>query len=1071
MDNENNANTVDNVYPDFVPNQVLTNHQLNQLRAYLDQQNRLGRVRLTGTGIVCGLNITLSESDDATKSDVTLSISNGFAISSAGYVLEQKAIELTHWRQYQDPDTDKEKGVIYKTWQQKTDTANTKKQRDILELVSKEDASGDNSLQKLTTQQFKDNDDNENDGRVLVLYLEKNSTPLDSCLVTDCDSKGVNVQLIPRVLLVEKTALTAIEPCESARNQMLHIPRLHTVLQLSTVEDREQITQAYQKLIQQSLESIQKNIDKAYQRYETVLNLDKNLLGNLNNLHQLFEFPQQYQYAWDILNDIVVAYNEFIQLACTLITPCLATYKQAFPRHIMLAAMDGDTGYRHEFIPSVVHNVAHHDVEQARKLFMRILKMAGSIQLQHINNTQKEHAIKITPSHTALYPLGKRALPFYYTAELEPFWQPQMCCTTEDVWSYHFQPKNEEEDRRDFAYTHSSFMRIEGHIGKNCDQASKIIRHLQHYFNLEFDLVTLPIQQQKKAIDIADGDRLPIHVPIERLPINSITSTEMKDSLASLATDIAGIEHTAGVVKGGTFILVCDAERQVIADFSLVGKIPCCRYQVAPQPVKLGSIRGRFIDEVGSALSGGQVMLKHIASSSTSKVITDNKANYHFPNLVAGNYILKASISFGENEDMTAIKEVSLAAGEHKTNVDLIGQFVHVAQDGVIKGRVVAENGHVAPNANVILQPGNQQQKSDPEGRFTFTDLKPDHYTLQATFKHIFGAGSHTIKTEPVPVKLLAGGEAIIELIFKQNIAEATTGGLIITLINASTNKKLTTANVTIQHETLQQISKTLTKSNHTATKSFQFLKIATGRYTVKVKASGFFDNAIDGLNVTANKTTQKTIRLTKRTVVIQPDRPISGGGRRPIAIDRPIVVNPALTERFRPMGTDDASDGLSIEERQEAAKAMYSQRFAHYQQLFTALPTMVKRSLFGKATQRFLTETVVNEVSDSVIMQQYRQISRQGLQVQRNRNTATANKPHYQRMLVLLSLGFLDSLMMSHPMTLDAEAKEAISSIGGILRRAKISRASFNEQWNGQQLKDELLLGSTDAVNTLLKN
>ena len=38
-------------YPEFVPNQVLTDTQLNQLREYLDEQTRSTRVRLIGTGI------------------------------------------------------------------------------------------------------------------------------------------------------------------------------------------------------------------------------------------------------------------------------------------------------------------------------------------------------------------------------------------------------------------------------------------------------------------------------------------------------------------------------------------------------------------------------------------------------------------------------------------------------------------------------------------------------------------------------------------------------------------------------------------------------------------------------------------------------------------------------------------------------------------------------------------------------------------------------------------------------------------------------------------------------------
>ena len=148
MDNENN------VYPDFVPNQVLTNRQLNQLREYLDKQNRLGRVRLTGTGIVCGLNIALDQ-------QFNVSISDGFGVSSDGYFLEpdsdrQETSLFTHYRKYTDPNLDEEGTIVYEPWRD---------QPDILQLVSDSDGSSQLTGDKLQE-------------RVLVLYLEQNNTGL-----------------------------------------------------------------------------------------------------------------------------------------------------------------------------------------------------------------------------------------------------------------------------------------------------------------------------------------------------------------------------------------------------------------------------------------------------------------------------------------------------------------------------------------------------------------------------------------------------------------------------------------------------------------------------------------------------------------------------------------------------------------------------------------------------------------------------------------------------------------------------------------------------------------------------
>ena len=48
------------LYPDFVPDQLLTSEDLNSLFGYLDEQGRLTRTNLIGVGIVCGLEIVIN---------------------------------------------------------------------------------------------------------------------------------------------------------------------------------------------------------------------------------------------------------------------------------------------------------------------------------------------------------------------------------------------------------------------------------------------------------------------------------------------------------------------------------------------------------------------------------------------------------------------------------------------------------------------------------------------------------------------------------------------------------------------------------------------------------------------------------------------------------------------------------------------------------------------------------------------------------------------------------------------------------------------------------------------------
>ena len=81
------------MYPVFEANQVLTNHHLNQVFNFLDEQERLSRANLIGIGIVCGLEIEMNSDGSA------IHISKGCGITSEGYlVVEPEDVNLVSYR-------------------------------------------------------------------------------------------------------------------------------------------------------------------------------------------------------------------------------------------------------------------------------------------------------------------------------------------------------------------------------------------------------------------------------------------------------------------------------------------------------------------------------------------------------------------------------------------------------------------------------------------------------------------------------------------------------------------------------------------------------------------------------------------------------------------------------------------------------------------------------------------------------------------------------------------------------------------------------------------------------------
>src|SRR5690242_10801628 len=71
-----------NEFPKFVPDQLLTSDNLNNLFDYLDEQQRLTRACLIGVGIVCGLQI------ETKSSGTSISISKGCGITTQGYLVQ-----------------------------------------------------------------------------------------------------------------------------------------------------------------------------------------------------------------------------------------------------------------------------------------------------------------------------------------------------------------------------------------------------------------------------------------------------------------------------------------------------------------------------------------------------------------------------------------------------------------------------------------------------------------------------------------------------------------------------------------------------------------------------------------------------------------------------------------------------------------------------------------------------------------------------------------------------------------------------------------------------------------------
>ncbi|NTV83547.1 MAG: hypothetical protein HGA23_04510, partial [Bacteroidales bacterium] len=87
---------INSVYPKFVPNQVLTSDNLNELFGYLDEQQRITRTNLLGIGIVCGLQIKTGADENGNY----IIITKGTGVTSSGYLVTVPEIKYHQYNSF-----------------------------------------------------------------------------------------------------------------------------------------------------------------------------------------------------------------------------------------------------------------------------------------------------------------------------------------------------------------------------------------------------------------------------------------------------------------------------------------------------------------------------------------------------------------------------------------------------------------------------------------------------------------------------------------------------------------------------------------------------------------------------------------------------------------------------------------------------------------------------------------------------------------------------------------------------------------------------------------------------------
>jgi hypothetical protein len=497
---------INSVYPKFVPNQVLTSDNLNELFGYLDEQQRITRTNLLGIGIVCGLQVKTGSDSDGNY----IIITKGTGVTSSGYLITVPEIKYHQYNTFNAVRCD-----YYDRFVNISDKTQKMLLWELKQLGEIEDL--DNPFKKLNDPAgFLNN-------KVVMIFVELLEKNNKNCDPNSCDDKGINVEVNFRPLLIDKA--NAVELLNGAGNPgkpWLALPEIALKrfdVKATPIFECLNIFNAYRKILNNNfLTDIQSALTEAYNILNPVL-ADEFPSNPFSTLAADFKFLTDnsittdqlitIQYYYDLFSDIILAYREFREKGMEFIGICLPD--DSFPRHLLLDLAIPDaskelSSNRHYFIPSPILNEQQKTIAELKVLFKRLALLipkfaVPSMSIQGARRKVDEN-IRITPSMLGNMPLSTKSIPYYYPIQnaadaLLKNWSPEKLLQNKVTrnLSYHAVNYNASNDeiRNPLAYDleNYNFLRIEGHIGKPYQHVVKHITDIRNQNRLPFDIVAL----------------------------------------------------------------------------------------------------------------------------------------------------------------------------------------------------------------------------------------------------------------------------------------------------------------------------------------------------------------------------------------------------------------------------------------------------------------------------------------------------------------------------------------------------------------------------------------------------
>ncbi|HZI11160.1 MAG TPA: hypothetical protein VE153_12290 [Myxococcus sp.] len=473
-----NLNNISTGYTVFEKDQVLTEKQLNSVSSYLDDQERLTRVSLSGVGISCGLQVSLNAN--------RVTLGRGVGVTTDGDLLRRAAD--TVFDRYKEYATEAPPYAPFGTGQARVP---------LFELVA-QDATVTGTVHPLT--EFASRTQRTLGSMVAVLLMESYEADTDTCSGTDCDNLGKHAMHTPKLLLIDASNIKPLKEAFST-------PGRAAGSLLEIAADRPAFTAAASltdlaTVYRAACASIHRKLLDALPRvYSSCSGFIGDLfpggdptsgwLTRLNTLQTAFASSAQgIQYYYGFLKDVVETYSAFRELLFGESTVCCPDVG-AFPKHLLLGVLTGSTpDDRTGYYPSPAASSTSEALRHARFLATKLHTLIHTFLLP-----TGTLPVRVTPSLFEDQSLEERAIPFYYdvntTLPIHRSWSYARSKRGAEATNYSYNASRYGAQGAAASPLTSQlgrfpFFRIEGHLGGNVDSVMAALQAEIRSRNLPF---------------------------------------------------------------------------------------------------------------------------------------------------------------------------------------------------------------------------------------------------------------------------------------------------------------------------------------------------------------------------------------------------------------------------------------------------------------------------------------------------------------------------------------------------------------------------------------------------------